>query len=141
MDELHKLLQDRKDFPINYNHYYTDTVHKKRQDRIKAQIQQHVPSDFHAAEKRCSAGDHYPLINANHELNKIIRHWADDVTPNMEEFSCEEALDCLLAIYKVSTHLRRFNFFFFNSQSQFLTIGRNIGTAEDVYCQRRDAGH
>jgi hypothetical protein len=35
-----------------------------------------------------------------------LQSWADTVTPNMEDFSCEEALDCLLAIYKVSQTCR-----------------------------------
>lgn len=102
LDELEELIQDRKDFPINYNHYYTDTVHKKRQDRIKTQIEQHIPENFHSSTQRCSAGDHYPWVDVNRELARAVHRWADTVTPNMEKFSCEEALDCLLAIYKVS---------------------------------------
>lgn len=101
LGELDKLIQDRKDFPINYNHYYTDTVHKKRQHRITAQIREHIPEDFHESSQSCSAGNHYPWIDVNLEVNKIVRNWAEEVTPNMEDFSCEEALDCLLAIYKV----------------------------------------
>lgn len=101
MGELDKLIQDRKDFPINYNHYYTDTVHKKRQDRITAQIREQIPEDFHQSSQRCSAGNHYPWIDVNLEINRIVRNWAEEVTPNMEDFSCNEALDCLLAIYKV----------------------------------------
>lgn len=115
MSELDKLIQDRKDFPINYNHYYTDTVHKKRQDRITAQIQQHIPEGLHKDVQFCSLGDHYPEINMGHEIQKVVHRWADEVTPNMEDFSCEEALDCLLAIYKVRppSIVAQFNFLFF----------------------------
>lgn len=99
--ELDKLLQDRKDFPINYNHYYIDTVHKKNQDRIKDQIQRHVPEDLHQVTRGCNLGYHYDKINVHDELQKIIRHWADEVTPDMAESICEQALDCLMTIYKV----------------------------------------
>lgn len=92
-EELGKLIRDRKDFPINYNHYYTDTVHKKRQERIQAQILEHI-----------SKGSPQTLTSSskmNDRVENLVRHWADKATPNMEECSCEEALDCLLAIYKV----------------------------------------
>jgi hypothetical protein len=102
LEELDKLIHDMKDVPINYNHYYTDNVHKKRQDRVKAQIQEHIPSALtNASTSRCSAGDHYGYIDISQEITKIVRNWAKKVTPNMESLSCEEALDCLLAIYKV----------------------------------------
>lgn len=101
MGELGKLIQDRKEAPINYNHYYTDTVHRKRQERIKAELEKHVPEDFHVSTQRCSLGNHYPQIDANNKINLIVRRWAETVTPDMEEFSILEALDCLMAIYKV----------------------------------------
>lgn len=93
LEELDKLLQDRKDFPINYNHYYTDTVHKKRQERIQHQIDTHV-------DQTCSSD--MDLKDRAHDLVKrSVSSWSQSVTPDMEDFSCEEALDCLLAIYKV----------------------------------------
>lgn len=101
LEELDKLIQDRRDFPLNYNHYYTNTIHKKRQDRITWQIQQHTALRPHSPTHLCSLGDHYPKVNVDSEIQKIVRSWADNATPDMEDFSCEEALDCLLAIYKV----------------------------------------
>lgn len=93
LEELRKLMQDRRDFPINYNHYHTDTVHKKRQERVQAQILGHI-SKGSSQSPTCNS-------NMNDEVKNLVRLWADKSTPNMEEFSCEEALDCLLAIYKV----------------------------------------
>lgn len=37
LKELCKLIKDKNNAPINYNHYYTDTIHKKRVERIEAQ--------------------------------------------------------------------------------------------------------
>lgn len=103
LDELNKLIQDRKAFPINYNHYYTDNVQKTRGDRFKKQIEKHLPKQLHTSTQRCSQGDHYPRIDITKELASAVHLWADTATTDMELFGCEEALDCMLAIYKVST--------------------------------------
>ncbi|ROW11295.1 hypothetical protein VMCG_00863 [Cytospora schulzeri] len=101
LDELEKLIQDKKEPPINYNHYYTDTVHRKRQERMKTELKKHIPDDLQSSFQRCSVGNHYPKIDASHEIDLIVTRWADTVTPDMEEVSILEALDCLMAIYKV----------------------------------------
>ncbi|ROW06353.1 hypothetical protein VPNG_07515 [Cytospora leucostoma] len=101
LDELAKIIEDSKEVPINYNHYYTDTVHLKRQDRIKRSLLQYVPQGSTMSTRNCSVGAHYPQVDVGEELDKVVRRWADNVTPDMEEFSIQEALDCLMAIYKV----------------------------------------
>lgn len=104
MDELEKLLVDRKEFPINYNHYYTDNIHKKRQHKIKAEIEKHFRAVPHEAQVRYHEDDE---LDVPATFRGVLQKWADTVTPNMEDFSSEEALDCLLAIYKVSQTCRR----------------------------------
>ncbi|KAI1743085.1 interferon-induced GTP-binding protein Mx [Xylaria scruposa] len=79
-DELKKILDDNKFAPINYNHYYTDTLQKRRDDRLKPQ--QPTPQPVFGVVQPASMT---PL----------------QITTNMESFSCEEALDCLMSIYKV----------------------------------------
>ncbi|KAI0156558.1 interferon-induced GTP-binding protein Mx [Xylariaceae sp. FL1272] len=37
--ELDQLLRDNKDYPVNYNHYFTDNLQKRRAARMKAQLQ------------------------------------------------------------------------------------------------------
>lgn len=56
LQELAKLIKDKKAAPINYNHYYTDNVHKKRADRIEAQLKKHIPQSASPASStsRCS---------------------------------------------------------------------------------------
>ncbi|KAK2611520.1 hypothetical protein N8I77_004854 [Diaporthe amygdali] len=93
LKELDKLLADCKDFPINYNHYYTDTVHMKRQQRMLEQLGDHVPDDVDSDEEgNLSTAD---------VIKTTISNWGNSTTADMEDFSCEEALDCLLAIYQV----------------------------------------
>lgn len=110
IEELAKIINDKKAVPINYNHYYTDNVHKKRAERIEAQLKKHVPdSSPGSTTSRCNMGTHYhkPDTDTKEELERAISKWKDSVSADMEEFSCEESLDCLEAIYKVSTKLCR----------------------------------
>ncbi|KAI0185594.1 interferon-induced GTP-binding protein Mx [Xylaria flabelliformis] len=76
-DELKKIMDDNKFAPINYNHYYTDTLQKRRDDRLKPPSQP-------------TSGTVQPALATPLQITK-----------NMETFSCEEALDCLMSIYKV----------------------------------------
>lgn len=92
-EELAKLLQDRKEFPINYNHYYTDTVCAKRQSRMKKQILKGLPAS--------SSSTMYNTVTCNQVLLTALDKWDTSATADMEEVSCEEAVDCLMAIYKV----------------------------------------
>lgn len=94
LKEMDKLLADARDFPINYNHYYTDTVHMKRQRRMLEQLGNFAPE----------LGDIEDWENASGEdiIKTAIHNWGNSTTADMEDFSCEEALDCLLAIYQVS---------------------------------------
>ncbi|KAJ0122283.1 hypothetical protein J7T55_002795 [Diaporthe amygdali] len=105
LQELERLIKDKKAVPINYNHYYTDNVHKKRGERIEAQLKKYVPQNTSPASStsRCSLGTHYyqSQSETKDQLERAISKWKDSVTADMEEFSCEESLDCLDAIYKV----------------------------------------
>lgn len=93
LDELDKLLVDCKAFPINYNHYYTDNITLKRQGRIKKKLRKAVPDKYRSSILKETA-DPEAIIN-------LLIQGLDGCDPDMEDTSCEEALDCLLAIYKV----------------------------------------
>lgn len=99
--ELAKIIEDRREVPINYNHYYTNTVHSKRQKRIKTSLLQYAPGDNGTTSQSCRGGRHVEVVDLGKELDKVVSRWAENVTPDMEEFSIQEALDCLMAIYKV----------------------------------------
>lgn len=88
--ELDELLQDRKDFPINYNHYYTDTITAKRQERLQKQVLDKLPAGT------------IDMALCHSDFQRAFHKWGTSATADMEAFSCEEALDSLLAIYKVS---------------------------------------
>ncbi|KAI0010110.1 interferon-induced GTP-binding protein Mx [Xylariaceae sp. FL0662B] len=101
-NELEKLLQDNRDFPINYNHYYTENLQKRSNERLRARLQDNMSCGVNrSTQERCSRGDHYSRADMDASIDKIVAACNLTTTPDMETFSCEEALDCLLAIYKV----------------------------------------
>jgi hypothetical protein len=103
-EELARIIEDIKGYPINYNRYYTDTVKSRRQNRQRAALAETVKQ----ASKTTmlpghGIGDHVPTTTV--DIEQVMKSWTDNTDRNMEKFSCEEALDCLLAIYNVRFHL------------------------------------
>ncbi|KAI8953562.1 interferon-induced GTP-binding protein Mx [Xylaria longipes] len=98
-NELTQLVQDNKEHPINYNHYFTDNLQKRRQQKMRAQLQGILPEPLTLS--RCSVGIHYPPYDVGNALEKVVSACGQRTTADMDDFSCEEALDCLLSIYKV----------------------------------------
>jgi len=97
--EMEKIMEDIKSYPITYNHYYTDTIKKRRRERGEKSLAKCIDN----------ATQHFtlPACNSNHtsaqvDAGKAAREYSDEVDPDMENHSCEEALDCLYSIYKVS---------------------------------------
>ena len=97
--ELDELIKDVQEFPINYNHYYTDTIQKRRQARFKSRIDEAIESGLKKIHVHCEVGDHYDTQIDN---SKIAASMAGPVTVEMDNFGCEDILDSVEAIYKVS---------------------------------------
>lgn len=110
-EELGSLLQDKQDFPINYNHYYTDTIAAKRRKRLENQILEKIPDILEKA-------THYVKPCAKQAFDS----WGNSASADMEEVGAEEALDCLLAIYKVRTRIAYSNVLWRGS-TRMLTTG------------------
>ncbi|KAL9627404.1 MAG: hypothetical protein Q9164_007617, partial [Protoblastenia rupestris] len=97
--EMEKIMEDIKSYPITYNHYYTDTIKKRRREREEKVLAncidnatQHIaPTEYHSYHASAQA-----------DSKKAAREYSDKVDPDMENHSCEEALDCLHSIYKLS---------------------------------------
>lgn len=98
-DERGKLEEERKSYPVNYNHYYTDAIKKRRQSRQKESLA-----------KKFSGLTSEGSDPANTKINieALIKENWDRATPDMEEYSSEEALDCLYSIYKVTKLMQTF---------------------------------
>ena len=91
-------MEDNKSYPINYNHYYTETINERRQQRQKASLAQAIEG---ATTREKLEGCHSNHTYASVDVNRAIEAYSKGIDPNMEKFGCEEALDCVFAIYDV----------------------------------------
>ena len=99
LEELGRIMEDFKGYPINYNHYYTETINKRRQERQKASLAKCIED---ATTRQKLDGCHSIHTSASVDVSRAIEAYSKSIDPNMENVSCEEALDCALAIYEVS---------------------------------------
>lgn len=102
-EELRRLTSELKAHPINYNHYYTETIAAGRKDDNKEALAQSIRSAI--AENGLDGPESSPdgvLITERIDVEKLVDNYYDSHEADMENYSCEEALRCLEAIYKVS---------------------------------------
>ena len=97
--ELQRILEDKQDFPSVYNHYYTDNLQKSRNKRTERVLGKSMEA--------ATTHEHLPNCNSDHtsasvDVSVAVNHFQGKVDHDMERYSCEEALDCLLSMYKVS---------------------------------------
>ncbi|PQE07233.1 interferon-induced GTP-binding Mx protein [Rutstroemia sp. NJR-2017a BVV2] len=93
--ELSRLIEDLQNHPINYNHYYTDNVNRRRKEKEEKLIEQCLQEsqDYLYDEH----GEAQTIVDPSKLQDKIAKSFTKDP----ERFGCEDALDRLLAIYKV----------------------------------------
>ena len=91
VQELEKIIVDIKSYPINYNHYYTDTIKKRRQARDKASLAKCIGD---ATKEKLGLG-------LNVDIDQVLAEHTVRSNPSIKRYSCEEALDCVFSIYKV----------------------------------------
>ncbi|MCJ1467777.1 hypothetical protein MMC07_006402 [Pseudocyphellaria aurata] len=86
----------QKGHPITYNHYFTETIQKTRQnakeDRLRRLNRFFGSSDASSANVRPLGFNTGDLLNAITEPNEA----------DMDRYACSEALDCMEAYYKVA---------------------------------------
>jgi len=97
--ELELLMEDIKSYPINYNHYYTDTIKKRRRERDKEALADCLEN---STTNTPLPGCHSTHSSTSIDLDQAIDRYCSPADPEMEKHSCEEALDCLFSIYKAS---------------------------------------
>ena len=100
VEEMDKIMEDIENYPINYNHYYTDTIKKRRQARAKKSLVEVITSATTHTEHE--ANNYSKFTSTSIDVDKVIGQYSERIDPDMEKHSCEEALDCLLSIYKAS---------------------------------------
>lgn len=100
LNELEKLNTDCRDFPVTYNHYYTDTIQKKQTDRIQAILNQAVGQ---ATTQKLNEGCRSDHMSTQIDTAAVVAHLHSNINRDMVQYSCESLLDCVQSMYKVST--------------------------------------
>ena len=97
-EELHNLLSDLRDYPINYNHYYNDTINKLRGRRLESSL----TKTLDAATPHTNLDEwESKQVPASIDVRRAVSSLLNQIDPSMENVSCEEALDCVFSLYKV----------------------------------------
>jgi len=90
------LTPHQKSHPITYNHYFTETLQKLRNERNQNEYSKIVKQFFGVSSLETS---HY--CRSNHDLYQLVTALVQRTEPDMNRFACSEALDCMEAYYKV----------------------------------------
>lgn len=99
--ELGKLISDLTNYPINYNHYYTDTINKRRQARQISSLEQSLDKSTTSRSILDKQTNQW-VDTTSTDFKKMLKSFSGSSEADMEKVSCQEALDALFAIYKVS---------------------------------------
>ncbi|KAL5041207.1 hypothetical protein BDW71DRAFT_212352 [Aspergillus fruticulosus] len=91
------LVPHKTGHPITYNHYFTETLQKIRGERHEAEISKTIQRFFGVSNL-----DEPYLTTTSINLNQLVRSLLQQTEPNMVGFASAEALDCMLACYKVA---------------------------------------
>ena len=97
--EIEKIMEDIKSYPITYNHYYTDTIKKRRREREEKYLANCIDN---ATQHVLLPGYSSKHTSTQVDSGKAAREYSDAVDPDIEDHTCKEALNCLYSIYKVS---------------------------------------
>lgn len=127
IDELERILEETKSYPINYNHYYTDTIRKRQTERRELELKRCLEdATRHVEMPECSSDHTFPSI----DVDLAMKYYSERMDPDMDKHSSELVLDCLWAIYKVW----RFCSYFCSMISQLLTYtGLREGVCHQCY--------
>jgi hypothetical protein len=97
------LTPHQQSHPITYNHYFSETLQKARNERSKDECTR-ILQAFFGAPSLTSV--HF---NGYKDLRPLVTSLGQRTEPDMNGFACSEALDCMEAYYKVtcfpSSHL------------------------------------
>jgi len=95
--ELEGLLNDRRRHAITYNHFYTENVQKIRDRRLKEQYEAVIEAALQQQKKASNSGAALTKV-------QLMQAIATPTEASMDDYACQEALDSMLAFYKVHTY-------------------------------------
>ena len=83
--------------PITYNHYFTETVQQVKRERSRVELTRLIKDVFGVESLGPSAHEEYIFQDYRPLLNALMER----SNPDMNQYACSEALDCMQAYYKV----------------------------------------
>jgi len=107
----------QKGHPITYNHYFTETIQKARQEHAKKDQARQLNAFFKIKPDMGPSYVHPQSFHTGELLDALNQRTEAD----MDRYACSEAVDCMKAYYKVGT--------------------RRQSTPKDVRCQDRSQEH
>jgi hypothetical protein len=90
------LTPHQKSHPITYNHYFTEALQRVRNERSKDEYTK-IIGDFFGTSSIDSV-----YFNQTKDLRPLVATLVQRTEPDMNRFACSEALDCMVAYYKVA---------------------------------------
>jgi GTPase SAR1 family protein len=87
--------------PITYNHDFTETVQKAREEHLHKSVMEKLRRFF---------GDNYPSRESveyklTFRMDSLIDALGTETEASMERFACSEAINCMQAYYKVLEYI------------------------------------
>lgn len=103
--ELKKIVNDNKRHPATWNHYYTDTITKIRRDNDENSLKRAVEGA--TTKTPITTGKDNQVVGKSVTINisQAIQEFQGKIEQDMEKHTCQEALICVRAYYKVSSYL------------------------------------
>lgn len=98
VQELEDIIGDKSRAPMTYNHYFTDTVQKMRNEKILTRARRIVETNAYAVGGVSGANTKKGKVV---DAETILQALTDElIEPDMDKFTAEDTLDCLMALYK-----------------------------------------
>jgi hypothetical protein len=94
------LASHQRGHPITYNHYFTETVQQVRKERITADFTRIIKDVFGVSSLNPAGHSRYVETDYRPLLNALVTHG----NPDLNQYACSEALDCMQAYYRVSCY-------------------------------------
>lgn len=113
------LMPHQTGHPITYNHYFTETLQKIRAERQEGELAKTLKQFFgvdNLREPYCTEHS----IN----LDQLLKSLLHQTEPDMVRFASIEALDCMLAYYKVTWN--SFSLVFYQSNGRQVALKRFV---------------
>ncbi|KAL2216756.1 dynamin GTPase [Thermoascus aurantiacus ATCC 26904] len=80
--------------PITYNHYYTETLQKIRQERQEKELEMKIHDFLRTTDPVCTLN--------SHTIPALAKSLSTHSEKDMDSFACSELLDSMQAYYKVA---------------------------------------